>query len=132
VEVDAYEHSDYIKYMVCYGVNKIKKEVYLVGVDSGGGMDTPYFECVHFEVFSSDYTQLYGFWDKSFQENAYWQEVLARILVAIYDDKVKTFYVNGFVYPKKSVFNYARKNVWELVNTNQYLLGLFNQILNED
>lgn len=131
-EVYAYEHSDYINYMVCYGVNKIKKEVYLVGVDSGGGTDTPYFECVHFEVFSSDYKQLYGFGDKSFQENAYWQEVLTRILVAIYNNRVKNCYVNGFVYTKDSVLNYARKTVWDLVNTNMYLLGLFNQIVNED
>lgn len=131
-EVYAYEHSDYTNYMVCYGVNKTKQEVYLVGVDNGGSATSPHFECVQFDVFSSEYEQLYGFWDKSFQEEAYWQEVLARILVAIYDDKVKTFYINGFVYPKNSVFNYAKKNVWELVNTNQYLLGLFNQILNED
>lgn len=131
-EVYICHHSDYTDYMVCYGINKAKREVYLVGVDSGGGTDTPYFECVQFDVFSSEYKQLYGFWDKSFQEDAYWQDVLARILVAIYDNKVDIFYVNGYVYPKDSVLNYARKTIWDLINTNECLMTLFNQILNED
>jgi ribosomal protein S27AE len=131
-EVYAYEHSDYINYMVCYGVNKVKKEVYLVGVDNGGCITTPNFECVSFDVFSSGYIQLYSFWDKSFQDDAYWQEVLVRILIAIYENKVKNYYVNGFVYPKESVLNYAKNAMWDLVNTNMYLLGLFNQILNVD
>lgn len=131
-EVYIYHHSDYTNYVVCYSVNNAKKEVYLVGVDNGGGADTPYFECVQFDVFCSEYTQLYGFWDKSFQEDSYWQEVLARILVSIYESKVNTFYVNGYVYPKDSVLSYARRTIWDLVNTNMCLMGLFNQILNED
>lgn len=131
-EVYIYHHSDYTNYMVCYSVNNAKKEVYLVGVDNGGGADTPYFECVKFDVFCSKYTQLYGFWDKSFQEDVYWQEVLARILVAIYENKVNTFYTNGYMYTDASVLNYTRKTIWDFVNTNEYLNSLFNQILNED
>lgn len=131
-EVYIYHHSDYTNYMMCYGVNKAKKEVYLVGVDDGGGLDTPYFECVQFDVFCSEYQQMYGFWDKSFQEEAYWQEVLERILVAIYENKVRLFYTNGYVYPEYSVFNYARKTIGDIVNANEYLNALFHQILNED
>lgn len=131
-EVYVYHHSDYTNYMVCYSVNNAKKEVYLVGVDNGGAVDTPCFECVKFDVFCSGYTQLYGFWDKSFQEDVYWQEVLARILVAIYENKVNTFYTNGYMYTDTSVLNYARKIIWDFVNTNECLNTLFNQILNED
>ena len=131
-EVYSHEHSDYFDYMICYGINKEKKEVYLLGVDSGGSMTSPHFECVPFGVFCSEYTQLYSFWNKSFQEDAYWQEILARILVAIYENKVKIFYTNGYVYTEKAVIDYARKTIWGLVNTNECLNSLFCQILNGD
>ena len=131
-EVYKYEHSGYTNYMVCYGINKMKKEVYLLGLDDGGSMSSPLFECVSFNTFSFRYSQMFGFWDNLFQEESFWQESLIRILVSIYNNKVKNFYVSGFTYPDKSVLEYARKTVWSLVNTREDLLFVFNNILNED
>lgn len=130
-EVYMHHHSDYIDFMLCYGINKNKKEVYLLGVDNGGCYETPIFECVAYDYFCENYIKLNGFWDKCFSEDCYWQDILIKILVRIYEGRFCKYEVRNFVYPDTSVCQFVKSKVVSLVNSNEMLYAKFNVLLNE-
>lgn len=134
--VYCYDHSDFTNYMICYGINPNRKEVYLLGVDNGGSLDTPVFECMSFEYFEKKCIHLKNFWDKCYywsikEDDKFWQENLIRIFVKVYTNQDKCYYVYDFPYKKESVFKYAHDKMWDLVNINEDLLNTFLGILNE-
>lgn len=130
-QVYIFNHSDYTNYMICYGINRIKNEVYLLGVDNGGSLENPVFDCVNINFFSDKYTLLNGFWNNCFTEDNWWQYVLVRILVGIYENKIKTSYTTGFTYNDSSIYSYAKDRIYKVINSNESLNAMFNQILNE-
>lgn len=131
-----FEHGDWTMYMICYGFNKQRNEVYLVGLDDGGSWGTPYIECVDLDYFSHRYFYRRNFWDdcttQNINDDKFWvHELLVKILVGMYKKKHTHYYVSGFRYSDKSVYEYASNKVCDLVNSNQKLLTLFRQLLNE-
>lgn len=131
-EVYVYDHSDFTNFLICYGINYAKREVYLLGIDNGGSLSNPVFECISLDEFPEKCTHLRNFWDFCYDdEKNYWHEVLIRCLLRIYQNKDKDYYVYGYRYDKEAVYDYARKRISDIVESHELLKIKFYDIANE-
>lgn len=135
-EVYLFHHGDSTNYMLCYSINHNKGEICLLSVDDLASTSTTWFETVTTTRFEKNYIHFKNFWNNSFSEDNYWQEILCRCLVDLYTrykwNKYSTQIFNNFIYPDKVVIDYARKRIDEIINNNDVLYQFFYKLLNED
>lgn len=133
-EVYSLEHSDYSDYMICYGYSNEKNRVYLMGFDSGSDWRIPIVRSVPMDYFSERYVHLNNFWDNcnyaNFKDN-FIQENILTYMYGFYKKKQHVFEVDGFPYPKQSVYDFLSSRIWDLANTHDDLFNVFCYILNE-
>lgn len=118
-EVYAYDHSDFTNYMICYGINYIKKEVYLLGYDTGGAINTTHFECWDMDMFCERFIHCIDLWAKLDEEEDFITDVLLQDLVRLYENPYNNFYeFFYFTFPEEMIIRYARKSLGKILSHN--------------